>query len=90
MSASNTRVNVRTRQFASTSTFQSPLEGGVDAVFGVLAGTEDVYLSIGHATPTVATSIVVPAGTGFELSFGVVGPVFIRTANAAVVSVYGA
>lgn len=90
MSESNTRVNVRTRQFASTTTFAAPLEGGVDTVFGVLAGTEDVYLSIGHDTPTVATSILVPAGTGFELQFGVVGPVFIRTNAASTVSVYGA
>jgi hypothetical protein len=55
------------------------LSATTESYFSVYVATEGLYLSIGHATPSVGTSVEVPAGSSFDLPTGVLGPIHVRS-----------
>lgn len=85
-------ANVRTKQQSATSSFQDLYPAGtIHRGFGVRPKTGDILLSIGHSAPTDTDAVLVSSGTSFDLEFGVVGPIKIKSTGADhTVDAYGA
>lgn len=86
------QLNVRTNTHVTVGdTYEVPSINSTLNLFGVLCQSEDMWLSLGHETPSDATSIFIPTGTAFELDVGVLGPVFVRTATTThAINMWGA
>lgn len=72
--------NILSGRHTATSSYTTLFAAGtVKTTFGLLPVNVDLLLSIGHATAADATSILVPAGQGFELEHGIVGPIQVKS-----------
>lgn len=73
-----TKRNYITNPVSAGASF-SVVDMTMESYLALYVATEGVYLSIGHAVPSVANSVEVPPGASFELPTGVVGPVHVQS-----------
>lgn len=79
--------NYRSGQVVVSTSYVEVTDTG-ESYFSVMNTAQGLWLSIGHDTPSDATSVPVPAGAAFDLPTGVVGPVFVRSLTGTETTAY--
>ncbi|ANS06245.1 hypothetical protein HOR19_gp52 [Phage MedPE-SWcel-C56] len=80
--------NYKSGKYAGVTTSYVEVTEDMLSYFSVYTTAVGILLSIGHDTPTDATSVEVPAGLSYSLSTGIVGKVFIKSLTGDAVTAH--